>query len=635
MTPSAQQHLDALLAQEVRRLRARYALSQEEFRGLFISDAQVDALLHGGAPPPPLLCRDWRQDLPELAARFALEPLECGCVVLALAPEVAPRYATLYAYLNDDVSRRWPTLDLAQRLLGEVRAALTGESRLASAGLIVPAETADAARPLCARGFRLSPLLLHHLLRLPGCAVPGLAWLAEAQAEATDEAPPQALLLAGPPETGRRAAAAAWAARLGRRALSIDLSMAGLEDAALAARLENAPLVILADAVAPPARLPARLDGWPLAMICRNGAPWRPLLRGRQWQEVTLAVPDAAARIVAWRQALKARGTTAPPAALVAAAGQFKLSRPAIARAAGQLPLGRVSAAEVTRAAGRELSFDFGPAARPVTLQPGWDDLVLTVGALEQLRDFAGAIAARATVFGQWGFGQVGRRTGEGLTAMFSGGSGTGKTMSAAVIARELGLALWRIDLSGLVSKFIGETERNLEQLFSASGASDAILFFDEADAIFGKRSEVKDSHDRYANIEIAYLLQRLEEHDGVVILATNLSRNLDAAFLRRIPFVIDFPMPDAAARTRLWRKAIPAAAPVSVDVDFALLGRHFDLSGGDIRAAALEAAFLAVRRNRPIGRPELETAVGRQMLKRGMLPARLNGAHPHPGRPA
>src|SRR5690606_29518393 len=164
------------------------------------------------------------------------------------------------------------------------------------------------------------------------------------------------------------------------------------------------------------------------------------------------------------------------------------------------------------------------------------------------------AVATRTQVFEHWGFAAVGRGGSTGLAALFSGGSGTGKTMSAAIIAAELGLDLWRIDLAATVSKYIGETEKNLDRLFSAAGVGNAILFFDEADALFGKRSEVKDSHDRYANVEIAYLLQRLEDHPGVVILATNLSRNLDAAFLRRLPFVIEFPLPDDGAREALWR---------------------------------------------------------------------------------
>ncbi len=220
-----------------------------------------------------------------------------------------------------------------------------------------------------------------------------------------------------------------------------------------------------------------------------------------------------------------------------------------------------------------------------------------------------------------WGFGAVGRGNSQGLAALFSGGSGTGKTMSAAIIAAEIGLDLWRIDLAAIVSKYIGETEKNLDRLFSAAGTANAILFFDEADALFGKRSEVKDSHDRYANIEIAYLLQRLEDHDGVVILASNLSRNLDTAFLRRLPFVVDFPLPDAAGRAALWRMALPRQAPLCPKVDFAELARRFELSGGDIRIAALEAAFLAAARGSRIDQDALDTAIRRQLMKRGQLP--------------
>ena len=171
---------------------------------------------------------------------------------------------------------------------------------------------------------------------------------------------------------------------------------------------------------------------------------------------------------------------------------------------------------------------------------------------------------------------------------MFSGASGTGKTMSAAVVARELGLDLFRIDLSAVVSKYIGETEKNLERIFKAAEGSNAILFFDEADALFGKRSEVKDAHDRYANIEVAYLLQRMETYDGVLILATNLAKHIDEAFSRRIHVEIDFPLPDEVQRERLWRLLIPHAAPTAADVDYEFLARQFPLTGGEIRNVAL-----------------------------------------------
>jgi SpoVK/Ycf46/Vps4 family AAA+-type ATPase len=190
------------------------------------------------------------------------------------------------------------------------------------------------------------------------------------------------------------------------------------------------------------------------------------------------------------------------------------------------------------------------------------------------------------------------------------------------VLAREAGLDLWRIDLSSVVSKYIGETEKQLDRIFATARDGNAILFFDEADALFGKRSEVKDAHDRYANIEVAYLLQRLEVFDGVVILASNLARNVDQAFSRRMQFVIEFPLPDAGLRERLWRASIPAGAPLAGDVDLAFLARQFALAGGDIRVVALDAAFAAAADDAPIDMARLCQAVSRQLLKQGKVPA-------------
>lgn len=195
--------------------------------------------------------------------------------------------------------------------------------------------------------------------------------------------------------------------------------------------------------------------------------------------------------------------------------------------------------------------------------------------------------------------------------------------MSASVIAQATGLELWRIDLSSVVSKYIGETEKNLERIFAGARSGDAILFFDEADALFGKRSDVKDAHDRYANIEVAYLLQRLEEHDGVAILASNFTRNIDQAFVRRLQFIVEFPMPDTGLRERLWRKAFPAGAPMARDIDYRFLARQFAFAGGDIRSAALDAAFLAAQQDGAVTMEHLVRAVSRQMLKQGKLPAR------------
>ncbi|HEV7820318.1 MAG TPA: ATP-binding protein, partial [Burkholderiales bacterium] len=229
--------------------------------------------------------------------------------------------------------------------------------------------------------------------------------------------------------------------------------------------------------------------------------------------------------------------------------------------------------------------------AQRILTRVEFDDLVLPNAQIAILRDIARHLRNRERVYRDWGFGDKHTR-GMGLTALFSGESGTGKTLGAEAIANEVGLDLYRIDLAMLVSKYIGETEKNLKRLFDAAESSGAVLLFDEADALFGKRSEVKDSHDRYANIEVSYLLQRIEAYRGLAILTTNMKSALDRAFLRRIRFVITFPFPDAAAREKIWRQQFPAAAPLK-NVDFAGLAR-LNLAGGHIHSIALNAAFKA-----------------------------------------
>jgi hypothetical protein len=231
--------------------------------------------------------------------------------------------------------------------------------------------------------------------------------------------------------------------------------------------------------------------------------------------------------------------------------------------------------------------------AHRLDARASWDDIVLPDEANGLLHEIADQARTRSHVYDEWGFRSRMSR-GLGISALFAGESGTGKTMAAEVLAGELGLNLYRIDLSAVVSKYIGETEKNLRQLFDAAEDGGAILFFDEADALFGKRSEVKDSHDRYANIEVNYLLQRMEAYEGLAILATNLRNALDRAFLRRLRFIVTFPFPGVAERAEIWRRAFPRETPLA-DLDVARLGR-LDLTGGSIANVALNAAFTAAR---------------------------------------
>ena len=257
--------------------------------------------------------------------------------------------------------------------------------------------------------------------------------------------------------------------------------------------------------------------------------------------------------------------------------------------------------------------------AHKVLSRYSWNDIVLPQDRTEQLREICNHVKYRDRVYSDWGFDRK-LAMGRGLCVLFAGPSGTGKTMAADIIAGELGLDLYKIDLSTVVSKYIGETEKNISKIFVEAESSNAILFFDEADALFGKRSEVTDAKDRYANIEVAYLLQRMESYAGAVILATNFRRNIDDAFLRRLDFVIDFPFPEPDDRERLWRGLVPPEAPLDAGVDFALLARRFKLSGGAIRNCTLAAAFLAAEAESTIDMTHLVRAVSVEYAKLGRL---------------
>ena len=285
--------------------------------------------------------------------------------------------------------------------------------------------------------------------------------------------------------------------------------------------------------------------------------------------------------------------------------------------------VGRVNGDGAAAALGRALWETCRNRVRPALadladrLEPrsGWDDLILPEAQRQVLREIVGHVRRRGEVYRGWGFGRKSAR-GQGVAVLFGGPSGTGKTMAAEVLAAELSLDLYRIDLSSVVSKYIGETEKNLQRIFDAAEAGGAILLFDEADALFGKRSEVKDSHDRYANIEVSYLLQRMESYRGLAILTTNMPDALDSAFKRRLRFIIEFPFPDVGQRRELWLRVFPAATPTE-GLDFDRLAR-LNVAGGHVRNIALHAAFLATEAGRPVTMRDLLAAARRELAKAG-----------------
>jgi hypothetical protein len=342
---------------------------------------------------------------------------------------------------------------------------------------------------------------------------------------------------------------------------------------------------------------------------------------------IDLSAPELDTRARLWR-ALLPPGEPVEDSVLEGLAGRFRFPPGRIARVvrraaaeASLRPEGqrRLTPEVLERAARAVGSSAMGALAQKLPLPYRRSDLVVP-SAIEAELDLAAAwVRCQRKVLDEWGFAQR-LALGRGLTALFAGLPGTGKTMAAQVLAAELGLDLYRVDLSRVMSKYIGETEKNLARLFDEAQASGCLLFFDEAEALFGKRSEVKDAHDRYANVEIGYLLQRMEEHDGVTVLATNRRQDLDEAFVRRFQVIVEFPMPAEAERLRLWQGMLPPEAEREADVDQILLARDFEMSGGEIRNTVLAAAYLAAAAGTPISMPLLRRALRREFAKSGRV---------------
>ncbi|MDQ3780360.1 MAG: ATP-binding protein [Chloroflexota bacterium] len=453
-------------------------------------------------------------------------------------------------------------------------------------------------------------------------------------------APLPRLYFEGPDLAGQRAVAKALAAEAGVPLLMIDLEQARQADASLAdvmavafreawfggaALFLNGIDVLRDDAqTTARARLHAELAESRVLMMLAGAAPWLP--EGETPTGVVTVpfpVPPAPARRAYWDGALSSAGIAVDAETLDALAGQYRLTADRISDAVlmvrhrsawtGSTP----QPADLFAAARAQSSQDLAASARKIIPMHNWDALILPEDAIDQLRELRDRVAHRQRVLGAWGFDQV-LSLGKGVCALFAGPSGTGKTMAAEVLAGEMGLDLYKIDLATVVSKYIGETEKNLEAVFNAATSSNAVLFFDEADAIFGKRSDVHDAHDRYANLEIAYLLQKMEQYDGIAILATNLRQNLDDAFLRRLHVVIELPMPDTEHRARMWRQFLPAAAPVDPGIDYDFLARQFRLSGGNIKNIVVSAAYHAAANGGCITMPHLLRATWREHQKIG-----------------
>jgi ATPase family associated with various cellular activities (AAA) len=618
----------------VRKVAAEDPDPTDPFRGLYISDDLALALAESG---PRIGAGD---RLAQVADLLGLTPLETRVLAVVAAPQLDPRYARLFAYLHDDVTRKLPSARLTARLLGgdvpvaEILRCFGADGALRRSGAL-RIEAGDGTVALAERGVRISDRLAAYLL---GAALDDESGGGVRRVELPAYDP-------GRPESVHEVAALLAADA------PVPVVVAGPDAAALVAHAGASPLIVLDlraathDDQLAAARLACRLEGrrlcfdGPGALRPEDRAAVAGALAGLDEPAVILAnttheavslgdltvllvdapPPTLAEREIAWRHHSGSDETREVAAKFRLSAGQIaEAAEVALmaARARGEV---EPTPADLDAGARAASSSRLGELAAQLTLTHTWESLVLPDRQRDHLRSIAGHLLHRDRVLQEWGYEETITR-GHGLKALFAGESGTGKTMAAQVIATELGLDLYRVDLATVVSKYIGETEKNLDRIFGAAEGSNAIIFFDEADALFGKRSEVSDAHDRYANIEVSYLLQKMEGYEGAVVLATNFQRNIDDAFLRRLDYIVDFPFPDEPDRRRIWALLLPDRAPVSADVDLDFLAERFKLAGGAIRNAALAAGYLAAAEGDEITMRHLIRAVGLEYTKLGRL---------------
>ncbi|MCJ7743407.1 MAG: ATP-binding protein [Dehalococcoidales bacterium] len=671
------------------------------FRGLYVSEREMETILNSPHDQPPdnsaisalaqslrqfetevahkkkeSLCRGTVLRLYELQEMFHLSAFDIDALLVCALPELDLKYQKLYAYLQDDVTKKSPTVDLVLRLLCDslearlaARQAFSPPAPLIGYHLLRPYDN-HPQRPglLLATPLQVDERILDYLLgsdRIDIRLLP-FASVLQPQVKLADVILPDdtkhrlTQLAAHFPEgglvchfqggygVGKQATAAAVCHESRRPLLTIDVKLMLSEDAPpevlipLVFReglLQGAALYLDGcDALLGEDKgikssyslLMAEVANYPQWVFFAGERSWEPrdMLSHKPFISLHFPLPGHLERRKLWENHRNGHSSLADDIDLNELAGKFRLSGGQINDAvvtAQSLARWRdpekalVTTPELYTACRQQSGQKLNTLARQIQPRYTRADIILPRDQFEQLREICGYVKHYHTVYGDWGFGRK-LSLGKGLNVLFAGPSGTGKTMAAGIMANELGLDLYKIDLSAIVSKYIGETEKNLERIFTEAQTSNAILFFDEADALFGKRSEVRDSHDRYANIEIAYLLQRMEEYDGIVILATNLRKNMDEAFARRMHFSVEFPMPEEADRRHIWQNIFPKEAPLAKDIDLPFMARQFKISGGNIKNIALSGAFLAAADGGAITMENLIRAAKREYQKMGKL---------------
>ncbi len=642
-------------------------LPKEEARAL--QKAQDTALsvmqaIEEQAPQQNIILR-----LKQLQDTFRLSHFEWWAFIVCLAPTLDLRYERIYSYLQDDVTRISATVDLILNLLlsqdpARLDALRSFEPRapLRFFRLLLPVEETGKHPSTLRQAFYVAPGILDWLM---GAYTPSMAlgeWAEFVPCPENEKGDVDSIFrMEGMPEASiftdvrpmlsfygedslqQELVARQLAAALGKPLLKVkyladETLEPALEKLFLAVRdarmlgallyLQGCDVFIDGEGclLASSFTALARVED-SLVLSSRKPFKFDPDMPGNKapLMRIAFANLNANERVQLWTTMLEGVAQDFSRDQLNILAGQFTLNSGQILAAASSAMSQALQAnrplqiADLFDAARLHSGHHLADLAHKIEPRYRWDDLVLPETPMSMLREMSSMVLSRPLVLETWGLGRK-LTAGSGISALFSGPPGTGKTLAAQIIANQLGIDLYRIDLSTVVSKYIGETEKNLEHIFSEASESNAILFFDEADTIFGKRSEVKDAHDRYANIEVGYLLQRIENYNGVAILATNLRANLDEAFTRRLQFIINFPFPDEEYRLRIWQVLMPPDLPRSDDLDLETMAKRFKLAGGSIRNIIVSAAYLAAANGGRVSMQHLMHGARREIQKMGKL---------------
>lgn len=689
--------LDVVIRNKVEQFKGRN-VAYNDLRGLIISDDEMASVLNENIISDASESNEIEDEFQEMKKKitqkvmetldrkqylslaylskvFNLTQFEKDAIIICLAPEIEKRYGKIFAYLNDDITKKHATIELILSLTCHTREErfqamqyLTRQSRLFKYEILqMEDEKQEDFESAQHQPVKLDERIVNFLLEIHGQDKEIVSFIDFSKLELEDEdlvfynqanlnniipnylkkesANNRILLnLHGPQGCGQRDASILMCKNSGLEVVFLDLAEIFAQKQASFERicgkaLREASLLGCAVYLVNIDKLDEkenhdfvlktimRLIGEFMGIVfVETEQPWnQKVLENSLLFKIKFDKPDYGTRKKIFDYVLKKNSLRFDKKNVDLLASKFSLTHSQISNAV----LSAMNSAKTRYAGDTITNEDLNNGCKSVSnqnltklakkIKPNytWDEIILPPGTLTALRDICGRVKNREIVYHDWGFDKK-FSLGKGVVALFKGESGTGKTMAAEVIANDLELDLYKIDLSTIVSKYIGETEKNINKIFTEAETSNAILFFDEADALFGKRSETKDAHDRYANIETNYLLQKIEEYEGVVILATNFQKNIDQAFMRRMHFVIDFPFPDSKYRLLIWKNAFPEKTPINQDVDFKFLSEHIRLSGGNIKNVAINAAFLAAQGSHKITMKDIIVSVKQEYQKIG-----------------